>query len=831
MKTSIVRVITIIISMIFVLVSIFTPSIVGNSNQENFEDNYIDIININENIIEIKIELNKYDFSTMTLGTNEYIGINLYNIGISDIQGQAKLPVIRKMIEIPQDSNISLNISSVKWKERSLEELNLPLTIEPLQPFKNKNNNNSIISIDEEYYNQNLYMPDELINDINIAQIRGRRFALIEINPVKYNPVQQSIKLMESCEIEVKLKNSNIQKTIENIERYSSVDFEEMYNHIFSNYGYYENMANIGKEDIGYLIIVHDDFLDEITPLANWKTTMGYTTTVTLTSEIPGGVTADNIKSYIENAYDTWSPAPSYILLVGDTPQIPAHTGPASYGETDSLFVRMDGDIFADIYIGRFPAATGAQVDAMVDKTIYYEQGNFPSNDWIKKAAFIASDDMGQMAEDTHNYVIDTHLEPNGYVCDTIYEASGGNTEDISDAVNDGRSLCIYSGHGGTTNWVCVPFYQSDVNDLTNNGMYPFVVSHACITGSYELAECFGETWVRVEDKGAIAFWGSSINTQWDPDDIIERRVFDAWWNLNLDRIGQMTDKGMYDAYNEYGSGMEDFIESYNIMGDASIKIWKDDTFEQQLFFNPDEHNFGNMNAGTTDYVNFEIWNGGGETLEYTLSESCDWLDVSPVTGESTGEHDTITVEINTNELAPGGYQYDISIESNGGDNFFSVFVNVINADWQLDQSQEVYEVSYRVFGDQMLAQSFVPDLDRLTNVELFVETVGSPSGDLHLEVRVGSASGSVVSSASVSSGDVGADLGWIVFDVADVDVTVGSDYFLVLYTDGGGISDCYGWAYIRSNLYADGSMWTSRNGVSFREYGGYDFCFRTFGN
>jgi hypothetical protein len=38
-----------------------------------------------------------------------------------------------------------------------------------------------------------------------------------------------------------------------------------------------------------------------------------------------------------------------------------------------------------------------------------------------------------------------------------------------------------------------------------------------------------------------------------------------------------MTDKGMYDAYMEYGSGMGKFIKSYNVLGDASIKIWRDD--------------------------------------------------------------------------------------------------------------------------------------------------------------------------------------------------------------------------------------------------------------
>ena len=79
-------------------------------------------------------------------------------------------------------------------------------------------------------------------------------------------------------------------------------------------------------------------------------------------------------------------------------------------------------------------------------------------------------------------------------------------------------------------------------------------------------------------NKAAIAFWGSSINTYWDTDDIIEKRMFDAWWYDNLERIGQMTNKGMYDSYMEYGSGMTPFINCYNVLGDASVKIWRDNT-------------------------------------------------------------------------------------------------------------------------------------------------------------------------------------------------------------------------------------------------------------
>jgi hypothetical protein len=212
----------------------------------------------------------------------------------------------------------------------------------------------------------------------------------------------------------------------------------------------------------------------------------------------------------------------------------------------------------------------------MVEKTVYYEQGGFSDYDWIKKAAFIASSDYGQLAEETHNYVLDSYLDPNGYTCDKIYEASGGSTSDIVDALNDGRSLCVYSGHGYPGGWSCVPFDQNNIQSLTNEGMYPFVCSHACSTNTFADSECYGETWLREEDKAAIAFWGASASTLWDEDDILERAMFQSWWEDNLNWIGGMTDMALIYLYENYSGGdyTQYYFEAYNVNGDPSLRIW-----------------------------------------------------------------------------------------------------------------------------------------------------------------------------------------------------------------------------------------------------------------
>jgi subtilisin-like proprotein convertase family protein len=149
----------------------------------------------------------------------------------------------------------------------------------------------------------------------------------------------------------------------------------------------------------------------------------------------------------------------------------------------------------------------------------------------------------------------------------------------VRDAFNDGRVLGIYSGHGATTYWADGPvFYQSDVEGLTNNGMYPFVQSYSCYTGQYTLAECFAETWTRQEGTAGIAFWGSSVTSYWDEDDVLEKEVFRAQFADGFTWISGMLDQGKWGLYQYYSGGgsTQRYYEMYNIFGDPSIDVWTD---------------------------------------------------------------------------------------------------------------------------------------------------------------------------------------------------------------------------------------------------------------
>ena len=157
------------------------------------------------------------------------------------------------------------------------------------------------------------------------------------------------------------------------------------------------------------------------------------------------------------------------------------------------------------------------------------------------------------------------------------------------------------------------------------------------------------------------------------------------------------------------------------------------------LEYDPESHDFGTILPGQTDSTTFEIWNDNTGILTYSLSESSDWLELSTTSGESTGEHDTITVEINATGLTTGMHTCDIEITSNGGTGTFTVTVNVQepvaqsptveitkpleNMLYLLDK--EITALSFNFIIGQITIEVEADDIDgTITKVEFYIDGV-----------------------------------------------------------------------------------------------------------
>jgi hypothetical protein len=65
----------------------------------------------------------------------------------------------------------------------------------------------------------------------------------------------------------------------------------------------------------------------------------------------------------------------------------------------------------------------------------------------------------------------------------------------------------------------------------------------------------------------------------------------------------------------------------------------------------------------------FKVWNFSDGTLTYNITDNVAWLSVTPASGTSTGEQDTITVNYATSGLTAGAYLATITITGSGASN------------------------------------------------------------------------------------------------------------------------------------------------------------------
>ena len=511
--------------------------------------------------------------------------LTLDGAGPTAVVGEALLPVVRELVEIPYGAAPVLTVTWSDYRSSTLAALGVRHALIPVQAPVEKIPGaleSAPFELSDDFYTRDSFGPDEPARLSDIQTMRGHRFAQLEVNPVRYNPARGEVEYATSIEVTIEFPEADLAETRRVLDRYSNGRYAQVAADMFVNHAAFVSRYDIPLP-IGYLIVAYDSFTDEIAPLAAWKEQKGYHTTVVSTSAIPGGNTKENIKAYIQDAYDNWAVPPTFVLLVGDTPQISHWVGTQSNSpSTDLYYVTMDGssDWQPDIWVGRFSCTTGAEVTNLVNKTVDYERWNLASGTaWTKKAVFMASEDNYTVSEGTHNYVIREYLDPAGYTSQRLYSHTyNATTSQVSAAFNDGRGLGIYSGHGDVTYWADGPvFTASNVNALTNADMLPLVHSYSCLTGQFS-SSCFAETWTNATDKGAVVFWGSSVTSYWDEDDYLERGAMKACFEEGYTWACGISHRALYWVYDQYSGGgsTRRYYEMYNILGDPSLDIWTD---------------------------------------------------------------------------------------------------------------------------------------------------------------------------------------------------------------------------------------------------------------
>jgi len=334
-----------------------------------------------------------------------------------------------------------------------------------------------------------------------------------------------------------------------------------------------------------YLIITPDSFVEEIQPLAEWKTRKGMLARVVPTSE--AGYTSVEIRQYIVEAVTTWEPAPEYVLLVGGMSQLPMPW--VEDGYSDTYFGNVDDDHFVEIHPGRFPASSAGEVETMVAKTLQYERTpSLDDPDYYTSAALLLYEDWDD--DDWLHYYGDVNWETGlmreaGFT--TVHNITHGTTPNSASVfqgcLENGLAYACHHGVvGGFTDcdW---PGYSVDPTWLDNGPMLPVIVSYSCQTMAYSPDwACGGELWMRAGSpgdlRGAAAFVGQSVSCEYCAHwrSALRRgfwgHIFEDTADTEVCTFGEAVEAGRLHYYDEFHLSSQ--YHASNLYGDPELNLW-----------------------------------------------------------------------------------------------------------------------------------------------------------------------------------------------------------------------------------------------------------------
>ena len=427
---------------------------------ENSRKPLFDHIENNSESLQLEFSLNGYEQENISERGLIYKKISSLNEGEFLEIGKPDLPRFSRLIAIPNKGEVSFEIISSEY------DILTDIIIYPQQKLQNESRpKDHEFFIDEDFYVNGDVFPDKTISLGNPAIMRDYRVVQITVNPFQFDPKMKELKIIKNIDFIINCTNKNGINIKRDINK-KSHSFVSLYSSAIINYDSIRS-RNDEYQQPSYLFIYPTSTSVEqnLQYLIDWKHQKGYDVVATNTFET--GSSLSSIKSYIQNAYDSWENPPEFICLIGDAGgnfSIP--TAHLDGGEGDHFYTLLEGDdILSDAFIGRLSFNDIFEFQTIISKLLNYEKVPYlEETDWYNKALLVGDPtDSGQSCVDTKIYIkemIDEHC--GNIICEEVYSEPW--LVQMFNGLNDGVSYFNYRGYLGMSGW-----FNGHIDALSNN--------------------------------------------------------------------------------------------------------------------------------------------------------------------------------------------------------------------------------------------------------------------------------------------------------------------------------------------------------------------------
>jgi hypothetical protein len=349
-----------------------------------------------------------------------------------------------------------------------------------------------------------------------------------------------------------------------------------------------------GTNRADYLVIAPREFLEAAQPLLERRRSQSLSSRAVSFEQIAsefghGQPSAEAIRAFLKYAYHSWQrPSPRYVVLLGDATYDPRRFVstswpsplPALWTKTSYLWTASDpalgavngDDPLPDLSIGRLPATTREQAEALITKLLAWEDSG---QDLSGNAVLVA--DTPDMAGDFEADVEDirqTFLANRTTTTLKVRELGAATRPAILGALDEGASMMSYVGHGGTAVWSSSNVLNSwDTPSLLAQSRQPLLLTLNCLNG-YFVAPNFdslSESLVKAEGRGAIAALSPSGLSLDGPAHQYHRALMAELTSARHARLGDAI-LAAQATYAQAGL-MPELLTVYQLLGDPGMRI------------------------------------------------------------------------------------------------------------------------------------------------------------------------------------------------------------------------------------------------------------------
>lgn len=523
--------------------------------------------------LELKFRTPELKISTESIQNEDFHVLSMAESSESADTGGPNLPVFSGSIILPPTGSYQLQVTSGRSKTIG--------DIHPMPVFDSEENKANFL-YDRSKYNESA--PKDLVQTNQIAILRDFRVLQFSVNPLQWNA--QSGELTVHEEIDIKISFTNEKGALE-IPAYAdySPAFRDIYEANLLNFADYRNLHS--GDEYGRILMIYPSgvntfYMTQVNMFANWKRQKGHE--VNLVSTQDTGSTSSAIKNFIQIQYNDPATRPDYIVIIGDTPQIPTHYENFSNygGEGDYPYTFLAGnDYLGDAFIGRISVQTADQLSTVLSKVYKYEKDivNDPTSAaWLNRILLVG-DPSSSGVSCIYNCKYVKELAEMVNPDYSFFESySGSYSSAINSGINDGVNFFGYRGYIGMSGW-------SPGSSLNNGSMLPHAVILTCSTGNFGSSYGDGttETFIRLgtaqNTSGAVTAIGMATSgTHTMFNNTLNAGIFNAIFANNMRSMGEALLNGRLFIREVYGASHSNeanyFAHWCNLMGDPTMEVF-----------------------------------------------------------------------------------------------------------------------------------------------------------------------------------------------------------------------------------------------------------------